>query len=94
MTLNKDQMRRYQATWMWRRRLSWVLDNGPCNQCGSTVDLQVVYKDPAEKTVRVTSIWSRRDEVRTELLTKCVVLCGSCAKLKRRKELSKKPEEQ
>lgn len=72
---------------MWRRRWYWILENGPCH-CGSTKDLQVVYKDPADKVIRVTAIWSRNDEMRAELLAKCVVLCGPCAKLKRREELS------
>jgi hypothetical protein len=83
-----EQMRRYQATWMWRRRLQWIVDNGPCSDCYGTRDLRVVYKDPADKTVRVPSIWSLSQERRTELLAKCVVLCETCAKLKRREELS------
>ena len=82
---NPDEQRQYQAIWMWRRRLRWILDNGPC-RCGSTKDLQVVYKDPAEKTVRVTSIWSLREERRAELLLKCIVLCATCAKEKRKEE--------
>jgi hypothetical protein len=81
-----DQQRQYQAVWMWRRRMGWILENGPCVDCGSTQDLRVVYKDPAEKTVRVTSIWSLSEQKRTELLNKCVVLCRSCALAKRKDE--------
>lgn len=86
-----EEQRRFQAIWMWRRRLLWIAENGPCNLCFGTQDLRVVYKNPAEKTVRVTSIWSQSDERRAELLKKCVVLCGSCAKLKRRQEYATQP---
>jgi hypothetical protein len=81
-----SQQRNYQATWMWRRRLEWIVKNGPCAWCGTGMDLRVVYKDPVNKTVRVTAIWSRREEVREELLKLCMVLCGPCAKSKRTEE--------
>jgi hypothetical protein len=82
----QDQMRQYQANWMWRRRAAWIVENGPCNWCGNRQDLRVVYKDPTDKVIRVPAIWSRRDEVRKELLALCVVLCSDCAKQKRRDE--------
>jgi hypothetical protein len=81
-----SQQRSYQATWMWRRRLEWIVKNGPCQWCGTGLDLRVVYKDPADKTVRVAAIWSRKEEDREALLGKCVVLCGTCAKSKRVEE--------
>jgi hypothetical protein len=81
-----SQQRSYQATWMWRRRLEWIVKNGPCAWCGTGTDLRVVYKDPSDKKVRVPAIWSRRDEVREELLKLCMVLCGPCAKSKRIEE--------
>jgi hypothetical protein len=81
-----DQQRGFQATWMWRRRYAWVLENGPCTWCGDRQDLRVVYKDPASKVVPVSAIWSRREEVREELLKLCMVLCGPCAKSKRTEE--------
>lgn len=82
----QEQRRQYQLTWIWRRRMSWILANGPCKQCGSGEGLCVVYKNPADKTVRVTSIWSLSDERRTELLAKCIVLCKPCAQSKRHEE--------
>jgi hypothetical protein len=81
-----EQQRNYQAVWMWRRRMAWVLEHGPCNQCGTSQDLQVVYKDPKDKKVRVSAIWSRREEVRAELLKLCIVLCRLCASSKRTEE--------
>jgi hypothetical protein len=81
-----SQQRSYQAAWMWRRRLEWVAKNGPCAWCGTGRDLRVVYKNPADKTVRVAAIWSRREESREELLKLCMVLCAPCAKSKRTEE--------
>jgi hypothetical protein len=81
-----EQQRSFQAAWMWRRRMTWIMENGPCNQCGSSQDLRVVYKNPKDKKVRVTAIWSRRDEVRAELLKLCIVLCKVCAQSKRTEE--------
>jgi len=81
-----SQKRGYQSAWMWRRRLAWIMNNGPCVWCGTGINLRVVYKDPADKTVRVTAIWSRREEVREELLKLCIVLCGPCAQSKRAEE--------
>lgn len=81
-----EQQRDYQATWMWRRRLTWIVENGPCKYCGSGQDLRVVYKDPQDRKVPVTSIWSRRDEARVELLKLCIVLCTPCALSKRKEE--------
>lgn len=75
-------MRQYQLEYMWRRRWTWILENGPCNRCGSVNNLQVSFKDPDDKTVKVASIWSRSDEARTELLAQCEVLCGTCHKRK------------
>lgn len=80
------QQRHFQNTWMWRRRMEWVVKNGPCAWCGSTQDLRVVYKNPADKTVKVAAIWSRKEEDREALLKKCVVLCPECARSKRTEE--------
>lgn len=75
-------MRDYQRVWMWRRRLSWILENGPCRWCGSCDDLSVSFRNPASKTMKVASIWSRRDEVRAEILADCEVLCTKCHRIK------------
>lgn len=83
---NQDQKRAYQLVWMWRRRLTWILENGPCSQCGSVRDLSVVHKDPKEKTKRVTSIWSLSEAKAKVELEKCVVLCKDCVLAKRKIE--------
>lgn len=85
-----SRQRSYQANWMWRRRMAWILANGPCSVCRTTQDLQVVYKDPTERKVRVTAIWSRREEERNRLLAMCMVLCKICAQDKR--TLDRQPE--
>lgn len=81
-----ETQRQYQSAWMWRRRMSWIIENGPCSICGSGQDLRVVYVNPADRVVPVTSIWSLGEQRRTELLAKCVVLCKVCALSKRREE--------
>lgn len=80
-----DQKRAYQLVWMWRRRLTWILENGPC-ACGSIKDLSVVHRDPKEISIRVTSIWSRSEAKQKEELAKCVVLCRTCLQAKRKVE--------
>jgi hypothetical protein len=79
---DRDAQRQYQLEWMWRRRWTWILEHGPCNWCGSTNNLQVSYRNPAKKLVKVASIWSRSDESRAQLLEHCEVLCGECHRRK------------
>ena len=81
-----DQQRSYQANWMWRRRMAWIIENGPCQYCGARDNLCVVYRDPTDKKVRVPAIWSRSDESRAELLKLCIVLCNTCRLSKRKEE--------
>lgn len=77
-----DAQRQFQLVWMWRRRLTWILENGPCAWCGSTKDLQVTWKNPATKKVKVASIWSRSAENRAKFLADCEVLCVDCTNKK------------
>lgn len=79
---NLDTKRQYQLEWMWRRRSAWILANGPCRWCGSVSNLQVSWRNPANKTVKVSGIWSRSDAKRAELLANCEVLCEKCHKRK------------
>lgn len=83
---DQDQQRLFQNIWMWRRRMMWIAENGPCQYCYGTQDLRVVYKDPGDKRIRVSAIWSRRDIAREALLAKCMVLCTPCALAKRKDE--------
>lgn len=77
-----DAQRQYQLEWMWRRRWGWILENGPCVWCGSTTNVQVSWKNPATKQVKIASIWSRSQENRDRLLADCEVLCGDCTRKK------------
>lgn len=71
-------LRRYQAIWIARRRNAWIVENGPCAKCGSSDDLEVDHRDPAEKSMDPASIWSRSEEARIAELAKCQVLCREC----------------
>jgi 5-methylcytosine-specific restriction endonuclease McrA len=79
---DQDAQRQYQLIWMWRRRLTWILENGPCRWCGSVNNLSVSFRNPAGKTYKVSSIWSRSEESRTALLAECEVLCHECHRKK------------
>jgi hypothetical protein len=41
-------------------------------------NLQVSFRNPARKTVKIASVWSRSDVARTEILAECEVVCGKC----------------
>lgn len=76
-------MRQYQLVWMWRRRLQWILDNGPCRWCGSVNELSVSYRNPASRhPIKTASIWGYSDEKRQALLKDCEVLCIDCYRKK------------
>lgn len=75
-------MRQYQLTWMWRRRLTWILENGPCRWCGSVKDLTVSWRNPAKKKMKVASVWGYSDDKRLEILADCEVLCSECHRKK------------
>src|SRR5699024_9816637 len=60
--------------------------NGPCNKCGSYKDLEVDHINPEEKNMESRSIWTRREEIRDNELSKCQVLCRDCHIDKTKKE--------
>ncbi len=64
-----------------RRRL-WLLENGPCKQCGTWDDLQADHVDPATKTVEVDDWWARGGQTLESELAKCQVLCKGCHRRK------------
>jgi hypothetical protein len=40
------KQRAYQREWKARRRATWIKENGPCAECGSTKRLEVHHTDP------------------------------------------------
>ena len=75
---NPDAQRAYQLAWITRRRDEWIAENGPCQRCGSTEDLEVDHVDPATKSMNPTAIWGKSKLVRMRELAKCQVLCKRC----------------
>lgn len=59
-----------------QRRLDWLSQNGPCQECGSWKNLEVDHIDPALKIDH--RIWTWSEVRRTEELKKCQVLCYDC----------------
>ncbi len=59
-----------------RLRNQWLLANGPCKACGSTIALEVDHIDPRQKVSH--RIWGWCKEKREAELAKCQVLCGDC----------------
>lgn len=72
----REYMREYQGRWLALRRAEWLAENGPCQQCGSTRQLQVDHKEPGEKLSH--RIWSWSKERLAAELAKCQVLCRKC----------------
>lgn len=70
----------YQRRRLAARRRAWLEVNGPCVQCGSTVNLEVDHIDPATKVDH--KVWSWRRERREAELAKCQVLCVRCHRAK------------
>jgi hypothetical protein len=66
----------YQNAWLQRRRTTWLIENGPCRQCGSLDNLEVDHINPYTKTDH--KVWSLSEPKRNAELAKCQVLCSSC----------------
>ena len=77
---DKRKQSAYQNRWTLERRRSWLKANGPCAQCGSTVDLQVDHIDPRTKVSH--RIWTWAEARRLRELKKCQALCLVCHKAK------------
>lgn len=80
-------------------RAQWIAEHGPCQQCGSTENLEIDHIDPKTKnpvlqykigqTSAKQKIWNL-DKKRRELeLAKCQVLCKPCHIIKTREERHK-----
>jgi hypothetical protein len=75
----------YQNRWMQERRRNWLLQHGPCVDCGSWRYLEVDHVDPSTKVDH--RVWSWSNERREKELAKCVVRCRPCHRKKTAKEL-------
>lgn len=73
---DKTKQLAYQNAWIKRRRLDWLVENGPCVLCGSDDRLQVDHIDPSKKNTH--RIWSYSKSKRDLELAKCRALCYSC----------------
>lgn len=82
---DKQKQREYQNRSNKERRRQWIEASGPCKNCGSSEDLEVDHKDPAQKISHTIWSWSR--EKRDAELSKCQVLCKICHKEKSNSEL-------
>lgn len=75
----KEEQTEYQRQWMNQRRQDWIdSQGGCCVECGSADQLEVDHIDPALKTMKPSSLWSRRQEIRDAELANCQVLCYDC----------------
>lgn len=90
MTLYGDARREYNRQWRTKRRQGWIDENGPCQKCGSTENLEVDHIDRKTKRISPTYLWSLSltNPVRIEELLKCQVLCESCHQTKTTTEQS------
>lgn len=76
----KIYVRGFQREWVRKQRQEWLLANGPCRQCGSSLRLEVDHVDPTQKVSH--KVWSWSKERRSEELSKCQILCHSCHRQK------------
>jgi 5-methylcytosine-specific restriction endonuclease McrA len=76
MPLDRTRHIKKQAAVMKHRRELWVIENGPCQLCGSWENLEVDHRNREDKFSH--RIWSYTEEKRAEELAKCRVLCRSC----------------
>lgn len=76
---NSDQKRAYQAKWVQQKRArvrAAYLAGKTCAQCGSTDELQLHHRDPAQKISH--RIWTWSEPRRLAELAKCDLLCRRC----------------
>lgn len=78
-----DEKRAYQNNWMAAKRNFYIEKmGGVCVECGSTEKLEFDHIDRSTKTMNPRELWSRREEVIIEELSKCQLLCHDCHKKK------------
>ena len=71
-----DNLRKLQREWLRKRREAWIIENGPCRECGSWDRIEVDHIDPSTKVT--SSVWSWSKERRDIELAKCQPLCHRC----------------
>ncbi len=76
----KEYLRVFQREWLARRRARWLIENGPCAQCGSSESLEIDHVDRTQKISH--RVWGWKPERRAAELLKCQVLCYACHKKK------------
>lgn len=62
---------------------------GKCSSCGSTRNLELDHKNPANKSFTITKLWGVEEEEFQKEVKKCRLLCNSC----HRKNTGKQREE-
>lgn len=78
-------MATYMTARILKRRQDWIdSQGGKCAVCGSTENLEVDHKDPAQKEYDPCVLWSLAldNPKRIGELAKCWVLCRICHKAK------------
>ncbi len=83
---NIERKREYQKEWINERRNSYILENGPCINCGSLDKLEIDHIDPKQKKYKISNIWSRNLKLIKKELKKCQILCNRCHKEKTKKQ--------
>lgn len=73
--MQSESTRTYKREWMRKRRAEYLAD-AVCAKCGSTEDIEIHHRDPAQKVSH--RIWAWRPEQIVEELAKCDTLCARC----------------
>lgn len=84
MAYTGDKKREYQRNWLKNKRDNWLLNNGPCNTCGTWDNLElhhVIKKDPSLSKGVGNAIFSMQKDKRDIELDKCIVLCKECHRI-------------
>lgn len=63
---------------MKKKRAAWIQENGPCKNCGSSLNLEVDHIDATTKSFSPARIWGLRKDRAEDELKKCQVLCHEC----------------
>lgn len=87
---DKEKQKTYQREWVAWKRAVWIDQNGPCVVCNSEEKLEVDHIDPRQKSMSVSTMWTRRKEVIEAELSKCQVLCVDCHKEKTKQQHEEK----